>query len=236
MGLKKGTVLSWLPENISTFGPKIDAVIQTIYYIVGTWFVLTQIVLFAFIFRYRNKQGRKAAYEPGHGIKKLAWILIPLTLIVGFDLGIDVIQASVWHEVKIHLPKNPDQTIRISGKQFVWEFTHPGVDNKLDTPDDIKTQTDLYVPINKKILFELQAQDVLHSFWVPPLRLKQDAVPGRTIKGWFEATKTGKFEIACAELCGIGHGHMRGFLHILNETDYKKWVSEQDQPKDVFWD
>lgn len=229
-------MLSWLPENISTFGPKIDSVIETIYYIVGAWFILAQAVLFYFLFRYRRQKNQKAAYVTGHGVKSLAWVFVPVILVLGFDLGIDIIQASVWDEVKIHLPENPDQVIRISGKQFAWEFVHPGPDNKLDTKDDIKTLTDLYVPVNKKIVFQLQAQDVLHSFWVPTLRLKQDAVPGRTIMGWFEVIKTGTYEIACAELCGLGHGKMKGWLHILSEADYQKWVAEQSGPKDEFWD
>lgn len=229
-------MLSWLPKNISTFGSDIDFVIRTIYYIVGAWFVVAQVVLFTFLFRYRAKRGRRAVFEPGRGLRRVAWVLIPVILVLGFDLGIDVIQASVWNKVKVELPENPDQTVRISGKQFAWEFVHPGPDNRLNTEDDIKTLTDLFVPVHKKIVFELTAQDVLHSFWVPQLRLKQDAVPGRTIKGWFEATKTGRYEIACAELCGLGHGNMRGFLNVLSAADYKKWLADHSRPRDAFWD
>lgn len=229
-------MLGWLPENISTYGHKIDHVIEVIYYIVGVWFILAQAVLFYFLFFYRKKVAPKAVYERGMGLKKLAWILIPVTLVVGFDLGIDIIQGPVWDEIKIHLPQNPDQIIQITGKQFAWDFITPGVDNKLGTGDDIKTTTDLYVPVNQKIIFELNAVDVLHSFWVPQLRLKQDAVPGRTIKGWFEATKVGEYDIACAELCGVGHGNMKGRLHVLRVEDYQRWMSEQQQPRDEFWE
>ena len=231
-------MLSWFPENISTYGSQIDHVINVIYYIVGVWFVIAQAVLFYFLFRYRNK-GQKAAYEPGIGFKKLAWVIVPVILVLGFDLAIDVIQTPVWSHIKIDLPKNPDQRINITGKQFAWEFTHQGADNKLGTEDDIKTETDLYVPVNKKVVFELEAKDVLHSFWVPNLRLKQDAVPGRNIKGWFEATKTGSYGIGCAELCGVGHGNMKGTLHVLSQNDYAAWMkktAEENANTDDFWD
>lgn len=229
-------MLGWLPENISTYGHRIDHVILIIYYIVGVWFIIAQGVLFYFLFFYRRKQAPKASHEAGVGLKKLAWILVPVTLILGFDLGIDAIQGPVWNEIKINLPKNPDQVVSITGKQFAWDFVTPGADNKLGTEDDIKSATDLYVPVNKKIVFELNAMDVIHSFWVPQLRLKQDAVPGRKIKGWFEATKVGEYDIACAELCGVGHGNMKGRLHVLNEADYVKWLGEQQQPQDEFWE
>lgn len=216
----------WLPEDISTFGHGIDHVLKVIYYIVGAWFLAVQGVLFYFIFRYRRKEGRKATYQAGLSWKALYWVLIPAVVILGLDLAIDAIQAPVWRQIKEELPATPDQTIRITGKQFIWEFVHPGVDGRLDTPDDIQTLNQLTVPVHAKIVFELKAADVLHSFWVPNLRLKQDAVPGRTIKGWFEATKEGDFVIACAELCGSGHGIMRGELHILNPEDYQKWLKE----------
>jgi cytochrome c oxidase subunit 2 len=96
----------------------------------------------------------------------------------------------------------------------------------LDTSDDIQTLNQLTIPVARKIQFELLAEDVLHSLWIPNLRLKQDAVPGRTIRGWFEATKEGTYPIACAELCGSGHGTMKGELHVLGPPDYEKWLKE----------
>ncbi|MBI2082131.1 MAG: cytochrome c oxidase subunit II [Deltaproteobacteria bacterium] len=216
---------SWLPEDISTYGHGIDHTIRVIYYIVGAWFVLTEAVLFYFIIRYRKRKTTTATYQPGTTFKALAWILLPAALILVFDLGIDLVQGPVWNEIKIYLP-TADQTVRIKGRQFVWEITHPGADGKLETPDDIQILNQLVVPVHKKIQFELQSEDVLHSLWIPNLRLKQDAVPGRTIKGWFEATKEGIYPLACAELCGSGHGTMKGQLQVLNETDYQNWLKE----------
>lgn len=220
-------MLGWFPENISTYGQKIDDIFAMVYYIVGFWFLLVNGVLIYFIFTGRRSCREKASYITGKGTKVLAWVFVPVIIIFCFDIYIDLTQHKVWEEIKIHLPENPDQTIRITGKQFAWDFKYPGPDNKLDTSDDLETSSELYIPVNKKIVFELQAKDVLHSFWVPNIRLKQDAVPGRSIKGWFEVTKTGTFEIACAELCGVGHGNMKGKLHVLSDSDYQKWMTEQ---------
>lgn len=219
-------MMHWFPENISIYGHRIDSVMQMIYWIVMPWFVLTEGVLIYFIFRYRRREGRKAGYAAGTTWKALAWVLVPATLVLMFDLWIDAMQAPVWDEIKIEQPE-PDQVIRVTGKQFVWEFVHPGPDNRLDTADDIQTLNQLTVPVNSKIQFELLAADVLHSFWVPHLRLKQDAVPGRNIKGWFEAIKEGTYPIACAELCGSGHGFMKGELHVLSQENYRKWLKDQ---------
>lgn len=219
-------MMQWLPQSISTFGPKIDHVIYTIYVIVGVWFLLVEGILFYFLFRYRKKAGVKAGFVPGNTLASLAWVLVPAVIILGFDIGIDLVQGPVWHEIKIDRPANPDQRIKISGRQFAWEFTLPGKDGQLGTADDIESLNILAVPVGKKVQFALRSKDVIHSFWVPSLRLKQDAVPGREILGWFDTNKEGTYIIGCAELCGSGHGMMRGELRVLNEADYQKWLSE----------
>lgn len=219
-------MLSWLPENVSSYGHQIDGIIQLITYIVGAWFILAEGVLLFFIFRYRRKEGGRATYATGSTLRSLAWILVPGALILAFDLGIDFAQGPVWDRIKLEIPEEIEQTVRIEGQQFVWNITHPGKDGQLDTADDIITMNQMTVPVHAKIRFELQAKDVLHSLWLPHLRLKQDAVPGRTIPGWFEVTRAGTFPIACAELCGSGHGIMRGQLHVLEREDYDKWVAE----------
>lgn len=215
----------WLPESISTYSAKIDSVMKMIWVIVFAWFVLVELILFYFIFRYRRRNGGKATFQTGHG-KAILWILIPAALVLGFDLSIDFKQNPVWNEIKVELPEKIDQKIDIQGKQFVWDFVLPGKDGKLGTPDDIKTVNQLTVPLNAVVQFNLGAEDVIHSFWVPVLRLKQDAVPGRKIKGWFQATQAGVYTIGCAELCGSGHGVMKGQLHVLEPEAYQKWLEE----------
>jgi cytochrome c oxidase subunit 2 len=112
----------------------------------------------------------------------------------------------------------------VIGQQWAWSFVHPGPDGKLDTPDDIATVDELHIQTDTVYHFKLEARDVLHSFSVPVFRLKQDAVPGRIITGWFEATKTGTFDIQCAEICGIGHGVMAGRIVIETAEQHVAWM------------
>ncbi|MCP5467908.1 MAG: cytochrome c oxidase subunit II [Deltaproteobacteria bacterium] len=224
-------MMNWLPENVSTYGTDMDAVMHSIWNIVFVWFLLAEAVLFYFLIRYRKKKGQRAKYKTGNSLKEMSWVLIPAAIVLMFDLGIDFYQNPVWKKVKIDIPQDPDLVVKIEGQQFVWNMTYPGLDNKFGTIDDFKTTSQLYVPINKKVVFELSSKDVIHSFWVPNLRLKQDAVPGRVIKGWFEAVKNGTYSIGCAELCGSGHGMMRGQLHVLSDKEYQDWVYKKTPKK-----
>ena len=110
-----------------------------------------------------------------------------------------------WYKIKQDLPR-ADETISVVGEQWKWRFTHPGRDGELGTQDDVETVDELHVKVGKTYHFKLESNDVLHDFSVPVFRLKQDAVPGRVITGWFKPTKTGIYDIQCAEMCGIGHG------------------------------
>ncbi|HUI26028.1 MAG TPA: cytochrome c oxidase subunit II [Candidatus Kryptonia bacterium] len=218
-------MLSWFPENISTFGGDIDSVFSMIYYIVGFWFILTQCVLLYFLFRYRRRAGQRAVYNRGDRWSELAWVLIPVAIVLMLDLGIDVAGGPVWARIKEQQPAGGVEVL-VTAKQFNWSFTYPGPDGKFGTDDDLAIENELHVPVGQNVHLTLQAKDVIHSFFIPNVRLKQDVLPGRTIKGWFNATKTGQFEIACAELCGFGHYNMRGFLVVHDPADYQKWVSE----------
>jgi cytochrome c oxidase subunit 2 len=134
--------------------------------------------------------------------------------------------VKVWYNVKQQLPE-PYETVRIVGQQWAWSFVHPGADHELRTADDIKTVDELHVEVGKVYHFKLEARDVIHSFSVPVFRLKQDAVPGRVITGWFEATETGTHDIQCAEICGIGHGVMGAQIVIESPERHAAWVAEQ---------
>jgi len=220
-------MLSWLPENISSFGGDIDHIYKLVYYVVGVWFLLAEGLFFYFILRFRRKEGQKAAYLPGKTFKSLLWVLLPCVLVLICDIVIDHASAKVWDQVKIELPE-ADLEIGIGGKQGVWTFMHPGADGVLGTVDDIRKLNQLRIPVDKTIVFHLTAKDVLHSFFIPKARLKQDAVPGRSIQGWFKITKTGKFQIVCAELCGIGHSVMGAKLFVHTSEDYAAWVQKQE--------
>lgn len=216
-------MLRWLPENVSTYGGDVDSVFALIYYIVGFWFVLTWGVLLLFIVRYRRRQGRRASYVPGDNLKQAAWILVPAFVVTLLDLGIDVSGAHVWQKVKGALP-TPDVSVRATAKQFNWEFLYPGPDGQFATEDDLRLENELHVPIDKVVQVTLTSDDVIHSFFLPHVRLKQDAVPGRNIPVWFEANKAGRYEIPCAELCGFAHSGMKGYLTVHSPEAYRQWV------------
>lgn len=220
-----------LPENVSSYGDGIDSIIHLIVVVVGIWFIAAEALLLFFAIRYRRKTGKPAAYVTGNTLTAAAWVLIPAAAVLACDLVIEAAGKPVWHEIKQTLP-DPDQVVRIEGRQFVWDMVHPGADGEIGTRDDIATLNMLHVPLDATVQFELSAKDVIHSFFVPNMRLKQDAVPGRTIKGWFKATKEGEYMISCAELCGMGHGNMRGVLKVLGPEAYRLWV-EENTPEDA---
>lgn len=219
-------MLNWFPDNVSTFGADVDGVFWMIFYITTLWFFLTEGLIVYFILHYRRKPGRKATYVAGDSWSQLAWVLAPLAIVVVLDLIIDIRGADVWAKVKLQRPAS-DIVVRAVGKQFNWAFTYPGPDGKFDTDDDLTTDNELHVPIGKPIRVLLTSKDVIHSFFLPHFRLKQDAMPGREIPLWFEATKTGEFEIPCAELCGFGHTGMKGLLVVHTAEDYHKWLKDK---------
>ena len=219
-------MLNWFPENVSTFGGDVDGIFWLIFYITTVWFFITEGLIVYFAFRYRRKPGEKAAYVLGDTTAQLAWVLVPLAVVVVLDLLIDIRGAEVWAKIKGQ-PPPADVTVRAMGKQFNWEFTYPGPDGKFGTEDDRQIDNDLHVPAGKVVRVILTAKDVIHSFFLPHARLKQDVVPGREITAWFEVTKPGEYEIPCAELCGFGHSGMNGKLYALSTEDYEKWVKEK---------
>lgn len=218
-------LLRWFPENISTFGGDIDHVFSLIYYIVGFWFLLTEGVLLYFIIRYRRRAGQPAVYSRGDSWSELAWIFVPVAIVLALDLGIEFASGPVWAHIKEQQPPGGVE-VQATGKQFNWSFTYPGPDGKFDTDDDVTVDNELHVPLGQNVHVTLQSKDVIHSFFIPNVRLKQDVLPGRTIRAWFNAVKPGRYEIACAELCGFGHYNMRAFLIVHPPQEYQQWINE----------
>ena len=218
-------LFSWLPRNISSFGHEMDSLMWLIYWVVGAWFLAAEGLIVYFIFRYRKKEGVRAAYVTGRGLKGAAWVLVPAVLVLACDLAIDAHAEAVWHHIKLEVP-TPDVQVRIEAQQFAWTFRHAGPDGKFNTADDVVTNGELHVPVGKVVRFELESRDVIHSFWAPNLRLKQDAVPGRTIPGWFKAEKVGNYGIGCAQICGAGHTVMGAMLIVQEQADYDQWLKK----------
>ena len=215
-------MLRWLPENVSTFGQDIDFLFYVIYYITGVTFLLVTVALVMFLILYRHREGRPARYTHGNTTLEIIWTVIPAIILVILSF---MSQAS-WGNIKGRVPP-ADVDVQVTAKQFNWEMLYPGPDAKFGTADDLEMENELHVPVNKVVRVHLKAKDVIHSFFLPNLRLKQDAVPGREIQAWFQATKPGRYELPCAELCGFGHSGMLGHLTVHTADDYEKWVKEQ---------
>jgi len=214
----------WLPEAASSYARDIDGLLLFITAIVGAWFVAGETLLIYIALRFRRRPGSRAAYLPARGLRAMAVVLVPCAVILGFDLLIDAVAAPVWAEIKETLPR-PDVQVRVTGEQWSWRFTYPGPDGFLDTEDDFETLNDLHAPVNKVMLFDLRAKDVLHSFSIPSLRYKQDVVPGRRISGWVKPIREGRYEIVCAEICGFGHTLMKAALTVESEQSYREWAN-----------
>jgi cytochrome c oxidase subunit 2 len=212
----------WLPENVSTYGRDIDWLFHLIYYITGITALLVFATMLAFLVLYRDRPGRRARYTHGNTTLEIVWTVVPSLILVILTF----LSAPAWSKIKIQAPPASDFVVQVTAKQFNWQVTYPGADGKFGTADDKTLLDEMHVPVNKVVHVHLRSQDVIHSFFVPNFRMKQDAVPGREIVQWFEATKTGKYELPCAELCGFGHSGMRGWIYVHTPDDYTKWAAE----------
>ena len=142
------------------------------------------------------------------------------------DIFIIVGAVKVWYDIKQYLPP-AEATVRVIAQQWAWTFVHPGADGQIDTADDIALVDELRLQQGVKYHYKLESRDVLHSFSIPVFRLKQDAIPGRVITGWFEPTKTGSYDLQCTEICGIGHGIMGAKVVIETKEAHAAWIAQQ---------
>lgn len=231
----------WTP--IASNWQYIDDTLIITFWITGV--VFTAIVLFMAycVWRFRHRAGRRAIYEPEN--KRLEWWLTVATA-----LGVAAMLApglAVWREF-ITVPAEASE-IEVVGRQWQWSYRLPGRDGRLGTtdirfvsadnplglnPDDPAGQDDvvveageLHLPVGRPIKVLLRALDVLHDFYVPEFRAKMDMIPGSVTYFWFTPTRTGTFDVLCAELCGVGHTMMRGRVVVEEEADYRTWLQAQ---------
>ncbi|MGC1105902.1 MAG: cytochrome c oxidase subunit II [Candidatus Acidiferrales bacterium] len=235
----------WFPAAITPVGHQIDQQFFVTFIVTGVVFVLAQLALAWLVFRYRD-QGRKARFVRGNHGLEVVWTTI--TLVVFVALG--VMAAHAWGEVHFGGPQPNALQVEVTGVQFQWEFRYPGPDGKfgrinvkdidasvgnplgLDPSDasgkDDIVASDLYLPAGRPIELMLRSQDVIHSFFVRELRVKQDCVPGIIIPIHFEIDKTGDYEVTCNQLCGLGHYHMHAMMHVMSEVDFEQWEKKQE--------
>jgi cytochrome c oxidase subunit II len=217
-------MFDWLlPENASTFGGDIDGLFMLILAITGVVFVLVQVTLVVFIIRYRRREGRKAEYT--HGNQRLEIVWTGATALIVLFLAF--ISRELWFDIKdpARFPA-AGLELTVTGKQFEWNITYPGADGVLGTADDVVSRNRMHVPVGVPVHLHLESEDVIHSFFVPEFRVKQDLVPGMRIPAWFEATRTGEFAIGCAELCGLGHYRMSGTVIVQTAEEFAQWHRE----------
>ncbi len=227
----------WLPHDISQHGHTIDHLFYFILWLTGAVFVATEVALFWFLWRYDSQgQAKPVKYTHGSHSLEIVWTIIPAAVL----LFIAIYQMNAWADSKIRNPAaGPDgvygtaddmlPTLEVTGRQFEWRLRYPGLkaQGRLGDRDDIFVTNDLHLPVNEEILIDLKSADVLHSFFLPNMRVKQDAVPGMKIPVWFRATETGVYDLVCAELCGWGHYKMKGRLTIESRPDFDRWLEER---------
>ena len=213
-----------LPPGASSYAAEVDRLFWTILLITGFFFFLVQAGLLLFVLRYRARPDRKAAYVHGSVWVEVVWTVIPALIL----LALTIASQKTWVEIRSprQRPETPFQA-EILAEQFAWNVRYPGPDRQLNTSDDVTTLNQLHLPLRQPTLLTIRSKDVIHSFFVPQFRMKQDAVPGLTTRLWVNLTKAGHYEIACAELCGLGHYRMRGFVVVEPPEALAAWLAQQ---------
>ena len=242
----------WLPHGASSAAFWIDKQFALTYLLMGIVFVAAQGALGLFVWQYRDRAGaRKVEYSHGNTTLEVLWTVLTAVLFVGLNL----MGSNVWARERFASAEAGAIPVEVTGMQFAWYFRYAGPDGKfgatspklmdpsagneaavgLDTSDaaakdDVVTGT-MYLPVNRQVDLRLRAVDVIHSFFVPAMRFKQDAVPGLEIHMHFTPTEVGDYEIACAELCGLGHYKMHGMLKVVSPEDFDKWLAAREAEK-----
>lgn len=211
----------WLPRDISEHGYQIDHLFNFILVLTGVVFLVTEVALFWFLWRYDAATNRDPVkYMHGSHNLEVIWTILPAATL----LFIAIYQMNAWADVKMRVPKDLPPTLEVTARQFEWRLRYPGPDGKLGTIDDIYHVNDMHIPANEEVLIHLKSMDVLHDLFLPHLRIKQDAVPGMSIPVWFKAKDVGTFDLVCAELCGWGHYKMKGRVTIQSRAEYDQWL------------
>jgi cytochrome c oxidase subunit 2 len=235
---------TWLPP-LKSDRIAIDHALAITLVVTGLVFIVTNLMLAWFGYAYQDGPGAKAAYWHDSPRLEMTWTLVTAGILAIFLFN----ALSLW--AKVTAPPPADAVlIEVTGQQFAWNVRYPGKDGVLgktdhlqasqDNPiglvkddpaskDDLLLLNQIYLPKDKPVRVQVRSMDVIHSFFLPNFRVKQDAMPGMTIDIWFTPTELGDFEIACAEHCGLGHYRMRGAVHVVPAADLEKTVAEAAQ-------
>jgi cytochrome c oxidase subunit 2 len=199
------------PEQASSVSPLVDGLYLGLVAITGVVSLLIWIVIFYFAIKYRRRPDNELAQEqePPAALE-MTWIVVPTIIFIGIFI------AGAWVFFRINrVPANAIE-VYATGRQWMWKFQHPTGQREINT---------LHVPVNRPIKITMASEDVIHSLWFPAFRVKMDVVPNRFRTMWFEATKTGKYHIFCAEYCGTLHSGMIGSVIVMDQTAYQRWLA-----------
>ncbi len=199
------------PEQASTVAPLVDGLYLFLVVVTGVVSLLIWIVIFYFAIKYRRRPDNELAQEQEPpAILETAWTVIPAIIFVG------IFVAGAW--VFFRMNRVPANAIEIyaTGRQWMWKFQHPTGQREINN---------LHVPVGRPVRITMASEDVIHSLWFPFFRVKQDVLPNRYATMWFEATKTGRFHIFCAEYCGTMHSGMIGWVEVMEPTEYQRWLA-----------
>jgi cytochrome c oxidase subunit 2 len=242
----------WLPHGAATAAVFIDHQFALTYVLMGIVFVAAQCALGYLVWKYRaGASNGPVEYSHGNTTLELVWTTLTAVLFIGLNL----MGSHVWASERFDPAKPNSIPVEVTGMQFAWYFRYPGADGTfaktdpklmdpsagneaalgLDTTDpsakdDVVTGT-MYLPVNREVDLTLRSVDVIHSFFVPSFRFKQDAVPGLAIHMHLTPNEIGEYEIACAELCGLGHYKMHGMVHVVSQEDFDKWLAAREAEK-----
>ncbi len=199
------------PEQASTVAGHVDLLFMFLCVLTGSVSLLVFIVIFFLAIKFRRTPENEIAqdYEPPHALEA-AWIVIPSIIFVGIFIW------GSW--LYFHIARVPDHALDIyaTGRQWMWKFQHAGGQREINT---------LHVPVNRPIRITMASEDVIHSLFFPAFRVKADVLPSRYRTMWFQATKTGRFHIFCAEYCGTLHSGMTGWVVVMEPTEYQRWLA-----------
>jgi len=234
----------WFPESISEHGPLVDRQFAITIIVVGIAFAAAQIGLGWVVWKYRESStATRATYSHGNNRLEVVWTVVTAVIFI----SLAVMGQRVWASLHLHAAPAGSYTVEVVAQQFSWNFHYHGKDNVfgrtdpkliddsalnyvgLDDTDpnakDDSVVSTLVVPVNRPVELILKSKDVTHSFFVPQLRFKQDLVPGMAIPVHFTVNKTGKYELACAELCGMNHYKMKSYMLVLPENEFNELVN-----------
>jgi cytochrome c oxidase subunit II len=199
------------PEQASTVAAQVDTLFIFLCVLTGGVSLLVFLTIFYLAIKYRRTPDNEIAqdYEPPH-ILEMAWIVVPSIIFVGIFIW------GSW--LYFHLARVPDHALDIyaTGKQWMWKFQHPTGQREINM---------LHVPVNRPVRITMASEDVIHSLYFPAFRVKADVLPSRYRTMWFQATKTGRFHVFCAEYCGTLHSGMVGWVEVMEPTEYQRWLA-----------